>query len=127
MNASELESKTMVELYAMARELGLQGYSKLRKQELIFELLTKLTENDGHLMARGTLEILPDVMVLRPLLTCPVKIISTSPQIAALTAHGRLGFRPGQTTQEGKVFALLRVKVNDLILNYPLKSFILTV
>ncbi|NLL18955.1 MAG: transcription termination factor Rho, partial [Clostridia bacterium] len=60
MNATELENMTMVELYAMARDIGLTGYSKLRKQELIFEILKKKTEKDGHLLANGVLEILPD-------------------------------------------------------------------
>ena len=34
----ELEQKTMVELYRIARELDIAGYSKLRKAELIHEI-----------------------------------------------------------------------------------------
>jgi len=72
LNAAEIEGKTMVELYTMARELGLSGYSKLRKQELIFEIMKKKTEKDGHLMAEGVLEILPDGFgFLRPFAYLP--------------------------------------------------------
>ena len=39
----ELELKTMVELYHIARELEIIGYSKLRKAELIFEIQKKST------------------------------------------------------------------------------------
>ncbi|MGI6551787.1 MAG: transcription termination factor Rho [Clostridia bacterium] len=120
MNASELESKTMVELYAMARELGLQGYSKLRKQELIFELLKKLTEKDGHLMARGTLEILPDGYgFLRPFAYLPSEddIYVSPSQIRRFDLRtGDLVSGLVRPPKEGeKYFALLRVqKVNDL-------------
>jgi transcription termination factor Rho len=57
---SDLEEKNIQELYTIARDLNLSGYSKLRKKELIFEILKAQTEKDGHLFAEGTLEILPD-------------------------------------------------------------------
>ena len=38
MNYADLESKTMVELYKIARELEIPSYYKLRKKELIFEI-----------------------------------------------------------------------------------------
>lgn len=60
MNLSELEQKTMVELYQMARELNLTGYSRLRKKELVFEIMKALTNSDQLLEASGVLEILPD-------------------------------------------------------------------
>jgi len=50
----------MVELYQIARDLELQGYSRLRKKELIFEIMKAQTEKDGHIFAQGILEILPD-------------------------------------------------------------------
>ncbi|MDD3022890.1 MAG: Rho termination factor N-terminal domain-containing protein, partial [Syntrophomonadaceae bacterium] len=34
MNISELDNKTILELYQIAREVNLAGYSKLRKKEL---------------------------------------------------------------------------------------------
>ncbi|RKO65607.1 transcription termination factor Rho [Desulfofundulus salinus] len=60
MNYSELEGKTMQELYKIARELELTGYSRLRKRELIFEIIKAQTEKNGLIYAQGVLEILPD-------------------------------------------------------------------
>jgi transcription termination factor Rho len=57
---NELEGKTLVELYQMAREMDIAGYSRLRKKELIFEILKHQTKKDEHLHAQGVLEILPD-------------------------------------------------------------------
>jgi transcription termination factor Rho len=59
-NINDLENKTMVELYQLARELNLSGYSKLRKKELVFELMKSQIQKDGLLYAQGILEILPD-------------------------------------------------------------------
>ncbi len=60
MNASELETKTMVELYELARQLEVPGYYKLRKSELVFEIAKIKTEKDQTLSAEGLLDILPD-------------------------------------------------------------------
>lgn len=60
MNISELENKTMVELYQVAKELNLAGFYKLRKKELVFEIMKALTHSDELLSAQGILEILPD-------------------------------------------------------------------
>ncbi len=60
MNISELQSKTASELHEMAKELQVPGHSKLRKQELIVELLRAETEREGLIFASGVLEILPD-------------------------------------------------------------------
>ncbi len=43
----KLESKTVKELIAMAREWGLSGYSRLKKAELL-KLLTKKSNKTGH-------------------------------------------------------------------------------
>lgn len=120
MNATELENKTMVELYALAREIGLTGYSKLRKQELIFELLKKRTEKDGHLLARGVLEILPDGYgFLRPFAYLP----SDDDIYVSPSQIRRFDLRTGDLVaglvrppKEGeRYFALLRVQnVNDM-------------
>jgi len=59
-NISELQSKTASELHEMAKELQVPGHSKLRKQELIVELLRAETEREGLIFASGVLEILPD-------------------------------------------------------------------
>ncbi len=60
MDISELKSKKIVELYAIAKELQIIGYSDLRKQELIFKILEAQTAKDGLSFSRGVLEVLPD-------------------------------------------------------------------
>ncbi len=57
---SQLKEKTISELNAIAKELGVQGISGLRKQELIFKILQGQAEKDGLIFAEGVLEVLPD-------------------------------------------------------------------
>jgi transcription termination factor Rho len=60
MDISELKSKKIVELNAIAKDLGISGYSDLRKQELIFKILEAQTAKDGLTFSKGVLEVLPD-------------------------------------------------------------------
>lgn len=60
MNLADLENKTMVELYQIAKELNLVGFYKLRKKELVFEIMKALTHSNELLSASGILEVLPD-------------------------------------------------------------------
>lgn len=60
MNISELESKTSAELQEIAKELEISGASRLRKKELIIEILKAQTEQEGLIFTRGILEILPE-------------------------------------------------------------------
>ncbi len=60
MDISELKSKKIVELNAIAKDLGIAGYSDLRKQELIFKILEAQTAKDGLTFSKGVLEVLPD-------------------------------------------------------------------
>ncbi len=60
MDISELKSKKIVELNAIAKELNISGYSDLRKQELIFKILEAQTAKDGLTFSKGVLEVLPD-------------------------------------------------------------------
>ena len=39
MDISELQSKKIVDLYKIAKDFTIAGYSDLRKQELIFKIL----------------------------------------------------------------------------------------
>jgi len=65
---AQLEKKTNQELYALAKELNVDGYSRLKKRELIFEILKAETEKDGFLFAHGILEILAEGFgFLRPI------------------------------------------------------------
>src|SRR4030042_6940842 len=60
MDISELQSKKIVDLYQIAKEYNLNGYTDLRKQELIFKILEAQTQKDGLTFSRGVLEVLTD-------------------------------------------------------------------
>lgn len=60
MDISELKSKKIVELNQIAKNLDIQGFSDLRKQELIFKILEAQTSKDGLTFSKGVLEVLPD-------------------------------------------------------------------
>ncbi|MBR85287.1 MAG: transcription termination factor Rho [Rhodospirillaceae bacterium] len=56
----ELQEMKIPELNKLAGKLNVNGYSSLRKQELIFSILQAQTERSGLIFAQGTLEILED-------------------------------------------------------------------
>jgi len=60
MNLTELKEKTISDLNTIAKNLGVQGISGLRKQDLIFKILQSQAEKDGLIFAEGVLEVLPD-------------------------------------------------------------------
>lgn len=60
MDISELQSKKIVDLNKIAKELQITGYSDLRKQELIFKILEAQTTKDGLTFSKGVLEVLAD-------------------------------------------------------------------
>ncbi|MCE5228958.1 transcription termination factor Rho, partial [bacterium] len=60
MDIDELKHKHIGELYEIARGLGIENFSSLRKQDLIFKILQMNAEKEGGLYGAGVLEILPD-------------------------------------------------------------------
>lgn len=60
MNISELELKTREELVDMAKQQGIDGYSNLKKAELIMRLVQAQTEQQGYLFSSGILDILDE-------------------------------------------------------------------
>jgi len=60
MNLKELKEKKIGDLTAIARELKLEGAAGMRKQDLIFAILTATAEKKGAIFGEGVLEILPD-------------------------------------------------------------------
>ncbi|PIE59828.1 MAG: transcription termination factor Rho [Desulfobulbus propionicus] len=60
MNPTELKNKKIKELVTLAASLGIEGYSTMRKQELIFALLKAQADEDGKLRGTGVLEVLQD-------------------------------------------------------------------
>jgi len=55
---SQLESMNLEQLYEVARDTGITGYTKLRKSELIFAIIQRQTEQKGLMFRQGLLEIL---------------------------------------------------------------------
>ncbi|MFH0975762.1 MAG: transcription termination factor Rho [Spirochaetota bacterium] len=60
LDLAELKDKTISELSAIAREMGIEGVSSLKKQDMIFEILKVQTERSGLIFSSGVLEILSD-------------------------------------------------------------------
>jgi len=114
-NISELDNKTMLELYQLARDVNLVGYSKLRKKELIFEITKALTKSDELLQAQGVLEIMQDGYgFLRPFAYIPShEDIYVSPsQIRKfeLRTGDRVGGQVRSPKDNERFFALLKVE-----------------
>lgn len=120
MNISELEHKTMIELYQIARDANLIGYSKLRKKELVFEITKALTRSDQLLTAQGVLDIMQDGYgFLRPFTYLPSQddIYVSPSQIRKfeLRTGDRVGGQVRSPKDNERFFALLKVEsVNDL-------------
>jgi len=117
MNLADLKELTIAELTKMAKELNINGYSSLKKQELTFRILQAKIESEGSIYGEGVLEILPDGFgFLRSpnynYLPGPDDIYISPSQIR------RFGLRTGDTIsgqirppKEGeRYFALLRVE-----------------
>lgn len=120
MNIVELEGKTVAELEDMAKDLEIPGYTRLKKQDLIFRLLQAQSEQQGYLFGSGVLEIMEDgIGFLRHegLLPGPNDVYVSQSQIR------RFGLRTGDMVtgqtrppkESEKYYSLLRVEaVNGL-------------
>ena len=60
MHLKDLKKKAPAELVQLAEELGVEGASTLRKQDLMFAILRVTAENGEQIMGEGTIEVLPD-------------------------------------------------------------------
>ena len=60
MNLVELKEKNISQLTDIAKDLKVQSYGGLRKQELIYKILETQTKKNGQIYGEGILEILPD-------------------------------------------------------------------
>jgi len=120
MNIAELETKTLDELQDLAKDMGLSGYSRLKKYDLIFRLLRAQAEQQGYIFGGGVLEIVQEgIGFLRSdhLLPGPEDVYVSQSQIR------RFGLRTGDLVigqvrppkETEKYFGLLRVEaVNGL-------------
>ncbi|MBC7258694.1 MAG: transcription termination factor Rho [Chloroflexi bacterium] len=120
MNIAELEEKTLGELQDMARAMGISGYSRLKKTDLVFRLLRANAEKQGLIFGGGVLEIVQDgIGFLRSdhLLPGPEDVYVSQSQIRRFglrTGDFVIGqVRPPKDTE--KYYGLLRVEaVNGL-------------
>jgi transcription termination factor Rho len=120
MTMSELEDLTLDELREMARSMGITGYTRLKKYDLIMRLLRANAEKQGYIFGGGTLEIVQDgIGFLRSdhLLPGPEDVYVSQSQIR------RFGLRTGDLVvgqvrppkETEKYFGLLKVEaVNGL-------------
>jgi transcription termination factor Rho len=112
-----LQRMTVQELHGVAKEQGLEDYTGLKKQDLIFKVLKERISRDGLMYGEGVLEILPDGFgFLRTpeyaYLPCPDDIYISPSQIR------RFGLRNGHIVagqirppkESERYFALLRVE-----------------
>ncbi|HXF43320.1 MAG TPA: transcription termination factor Rho [Pyrinomonadaceae bacterium] len=60
LNLATLKEMSISELTHIAKEMGIEGATGLRKQELIFKVLAAQTEKSGLIFSEGVLETLPD-------------------------------------------------------------------
>ncbi len=60
LDIDELKHMHIGQLYEVAREMGIENFSSMRKQDLIFKILQGGAEKEGQLYGAGVLEILPD-------------------------------------------------------------------
>ncbi|HEX9806313.1 MAG TPA: transcription termination factor Rho [Alteraurantiacibacter sp.] len=60
MHLKELKKRAPAELVSQAEELGVEGASTMRRQDLMFAILKELAENGEEIMGMGTIEVLQD-------------------------------------------------------------------
>ena len=120
MNMAELEAKTLEDLRTVAREAEISGYTKLKKSDLVLQILKNHAEAQGFIFGGGVLEIIQDgIGFLRSvdLLPGPDDIYVSQSQIRRFglrTGDMVIGqVRPPKETE--KYYGLLRVEaVNGL-------------
>ena len=112
-----LKELKIPELHKVARELGVNGISGLKKQDLIFKVLSAQTEKEGLIFSSGVLEILPDGFgFLRSpnynYLPCPDDIYVSPSQIRKFDLRtGDIVNGQVRPPKEGeRYFALLKVE-----------------
>jgi transcription termination factor Rho len=60
LNINDLKDMSIVKLTQIAKDLNVAGFSGMRKQDLIFQILKAQTELSGFIFSEGVLEVLPD-------------------------------------------------------------------
>jgi transcription termination factor Rho len=117
LDIAALKELKIPELNKVARDLGVNGISGLKKQDLIFRILASQTEKEGLIFSSGVLEILPDGFgFLRSpnynYLPCPDDIYVSPSQIRRFDLRtGDMVNGQVRPPKEGeRYFALLKVE-----------------
>ena len=121
LDIAALKELKISELAKVAKDLGVNGISGLKKQDLIFRILSAQTEKEGFIFSSGVLEILPDGFgFLRSpnynYLPCPDDIYVSPSQIRRFDLRtGDIVNGQVRPPKEGeRYFALLKVEaVNE--------------
>ena len=118
-----LETKTMIELYELAAELGIKSANKYRKAELIQKIKDIKDETSGLIYGEGILELVTEgfgFLRRKGFVTSPDDIY------VSVSQAKRFGLRPGDMVrgmirppkENERFFSLLRVEsVNGLDFN----------
>ena len=60
LNINDLKDMSIQKLTQVAKDLSVPGFSGMRKQDLIFQILKAQAEQSGFIFSEGVLEVLPD-------------------------------------------------------------------
>jgi transcription termination factor Rho len=115
MNIAELEVKTRDELVEIAKQQGVEGYSGLKKQDLIMRLVQAQTEQQGYLFVSGILDIVSEgygFLRQESLLPGPDDIYISNSQIRRFSLRsGDTVSGQGRPPKEGEKYcSLIRVE-----------------
>jgi transcription termination factor Rho len=114
---SKLQAMSMPELTRMAKEMGIENFGTMKKQELIYHILQENSKRAGTLYAEGVLEILPEGYgFLRSqsfsYLACPEDVYVSPSQIRRfdLQTGDLIAGQIRPPKEKEKYFALLKVE-----------------
>ena len=120
LNISQLQALSMAELNQRAKDMGIENFGTMKKQEVIYQILQKNAEQSGTLFAEGVLEILPEGFgFLRSqsfnYLPCPEDIYVSPSQIRRfdLQTGDVIAGQIRPPKEKERFFALLKVEAVD--------------
>ncbi|WP_265530723.1 transcription termination factor Rho [Sphingomicrobium marinum] len=101
MHLQELKQKAPAELVKMAEDLGVEGASTMRKQDIMFSILKEHADEGEQIMGMGTIEVLNDGFGF---LRSPEANFLAGPDDIYVAPHlvKKLGLRTGDTV-EGEI------------------------
>ena len=115
MDLSAMEGKSREDLLKLAKDMGLSGFTGLKKQEIIMKLLQEHVELKGNIFCSGILEIMPDgygFLRQESYLPSPNDIYVSQSQIRRFGLRtGDMIIGQGRPAKAGeKYFSLLRIE-----------------